>query len=185
VRSAAARHGIDIPVMEGYRTDITDFKEQLARIKEKNPDAIFLLSYPKDMGIILKQAYEEGIRTKFLAPDTFSDPGIIAGAGKITEGIVYVMPEEKFSDEFVKNFKKKYRKNPNAFNALNYDALNLLAIAIERGGNSGEAIKNELLKIKDYEGATGSITFDEKGNAINRPLKLKTIKEGKAVNYQQ
>ena len=185
VRGAASRSGIDISIMEGYRAETIDFKDQLARIKEKNPEAIFLLSYPKDMGIILKQAQEEGITAKFFAPDTFSDPGIAEGARKITEGIVYIMPEEQLSDEFLKKFKKKYGKTPTVFNALSYDALNLLARAIERGGNNGAAIKDDLLKIKDYQGATGSITFDANGNAINRPLKLKTIKEGKPVNYQQ
>ncbi|MFA6376588.1 MAG: ABC transporter substrate-binding protein [Candidatus Paceibacterota bacterium] len=183
VRGAAGRSGIDIFIMEGYRAETIDFKEQLARIKEKNPEAIFLLSYPKDMRIILKQAHEQGVAAKFFAPDTFIDPGVIASPKKVTEGIVYIMPEEKFSDDFTKKFKKKYGRNPNVFNALNYDALNLLALAIERGGNDGAAIKEELLKIKDYQGSTGSITFDANGNAINRPLTLKTVKEGKAVLY--
>lgn len=185
VRSGASRSGINISIMEGYRPETVDFKEQLERIKEKNPEVIFLLSYPKDMGIILKQAQEEGSSAKFFAPDTFVDPGVIADPKKITEGIVYIMPEEEFADDFIKKFKKKYGKNPNVFNAMSYDALNLLALTIERGGNNGTAIKDELLKIKDYQGATGSITFDANGNAINRPLKLKTIKEGKPVNYQQ
>jgi branched-chain amino acid transport system substrate-binding protein len=185
VKGAASRNGIDISIMEGYRLETIDFKEQLARIEEKNPEVIFLLSYPKDMGIILNQAQEAGVSAKFFAPDTFIDSEVIADSKKITEGIVYIMPEERFADDFIKKFKKKYNKNPNVFNALSYDSFNLLALAIERGGNNGAAIKDELLKIKDYQGATGSITFDANGNAINRPLKLKTIKEGKPVNYQQ
>jgi len=182
VRSTASQSGLDISIVEGYRADSIDFKDQLARIREKNPEVIFLLSYPKDLGIILKQAYELAIPAKFMAPDTFIDPGII-GAGKITEDIIYVMPEESFSDDFVKKFKKKFGKTPNVFNAMNYDCMNLLALAIDRGGNNGPAIKEELLKIKDYEGATGSITFDEYGNAINRPLQVKTVREGKSAPY--
>jgi len=185
VKGAASPNGVEILIMEGYRAETIDFKDQLVRIKEKNPEAIFLLGYPKDLGIILKQAQEEGIGAKFFAPDTFSDPDIAAGARKITEGIVYIMPEEELADDFIKKFKKKYGKTPTVFNALSYDALNLLALAIGRGGNNGPSIKDELLKIKDYQGATGSITFDEKGNAINRSLMLKTIREGKTVNYQK
>jgi len=185
VRGAAGQNGIAISIVEGYRAETIDFKEQLARIKEKNPEAIFLLSYPKDMGIILKQAKEEGAAAKFFAPDTFVDPGVIGSPKKITEGIVYIMPEEDLADDFVKKFKKKYNKIPNVFNALNYDALNLLAQAIARGGNNGPAIKAELLKIKDYQGASGSINFDENGNAINRPLTLKTMKEGKPVDCRE
>lgn len=185
VKRNAAEHGIEILAMEGYRQDNKDFSEQLGRIKEKNPEAVFLLGYPLDMTIILKQAGELGLNAKYLAPDTFLDPSIVTAAGRITEGIIYVVPDENMAPDFVASFKKKYKKEPNILNAMTYDAFNLLALAIQRGGNDGTAIRDELFKIKDYAGASGIITFDENGDAINRPLQLKTIKEGKAVDYRQ
>jgi len=185
VKRKAPECDIEILAMEGYRPETVDFKEQLSRIKEKNPEVIFLLGYPRDMGLILEQARDLQIKSNYLAPDAFGDPTLLASAGRLAEGVVYVMPEINFSPEFIKNFKKKYKKEPNLFNALTYDALNLLALAIKRGGNNGEAIKDELLKIKDYEGVSGIITFDEYGDAIDRPLELKTIKEGREVNYRQ
>jgi len=184
VKRKAAEFGIEILAMEGYRKDNADFAEPLSRIKEKNPQAVFLLGYPRDMELILRQARELEIELKYFAPDTFGDPKFQAGAGQAAEGVVYVAPVENMAPEFIENFKKKYKKDPNIFNAMTYDALNLLVLAIQRGGNNGEAIRNELLKVKDYQGASGIITFDEHGDAVNRPLELKTIKEGKKVSYR-
>lgn len=184
VRRQAAQEGIEVLLMEGYRKDEVDFSEQLGRIKEKNPGAIFLLGYPQDTGLVLKQARELGIESKYLAPDTIIDPSFAETAGKASEGIIYVGPNEVLSPKFAADFKKKYKKEPNVFNALAFDALNLLALAIERGGYDGTAIRDEMLKIKDYPGASGIITFDEHGDAMNLPLNVKTIKEGKAINYQ-
>jgi branched-chain amino acid transport system substrate-binding protein len=185
IRREAALAGIEVLVAEGYKKDANDFRGQLRRVQEKNPNAVFLLGFPRDMGLILKQANDLKLGTDFFAPATFEKLVIETIAGEAAEGLVYVMPVDTFSDEFTRNFKKKYGKDPNFVNALNYDALNLLVVAIERSGYNGEAIRNELLKVADYPGASGIITFDETGQAINRPLEVKTIKEGEAVNYQQ
>jgi len=185
VKRKTAEYGIDILAMEGYRKDNTDFSEQLGRIKEKDPEVIFLLGWPNDMSLILSQAREIGLNPKYFAPDTFEDPRMLKTAGRITEGVVYVAPEENLAPEFIKKFKKKYKKEPNIYNALCYDAFNLLVAAVKMGGNNGNAIRDELLKIKDYQGATGIITFNEHGDAVNRPLKVKTIKEGASIPYQK
>jgi branched-chain amino acid transport system substrate-binding protein len=185
VEKKAADQGMEVLAFESYMGDSNDFRTQLAKIGAKNPQAIFLLGYPKDMGLILKQAGEMGIKAQFFAPDSFDDPSIIETAGAAAEGVIYSLPSDQTSATFKENFKNKYGKDPSIMNALSYDAFNLLALAIQRGGNDGTAIKNELYKIHDYAGASGTITFDSNGDAINRPMTLKSVKDGKAVAYQK
>jgi branched-chain amino acid transport system substrate-binding protein len=180
----ANQKGITIVDSESYSSDAIDFRTQLAKISGKNPDIIFLLGYPKDMGLILKQAGEIGIKSQFLAPDSFDDPSIVATAGKAAEGVIYVVPSDQATDKFKADFKTRYGKEASIMNALSYDAFNLLALAIQKGGDNGTAIKNELYKIHDYAGASGIITIDSNGDAINRPMVFKVIKDGKAVSYQ-
>jgi branched-chain amino acid transport system substrate-binding protein len=183
VKRKASEFGIEILAMEGYRQETADFKDQLSRVKEKNPEVIFLMGYPRDMGLILKQAGELQFQSKYLAPDTFWDPDLLAIASRATEDIAYVIPEINFAPDFILKFKKRYKNDPNVFHVLCYDALNLLALAIGRGGYNGTAIRDELFKIKDYQGASGIITFDENGDAINRPLELRTVEGRKVVPY--
>ena len=181
----ASLAGIDILDSESYSFDATDFRTQLAKIAEKKPSAIFLAGYPNDMALILKQAGEMGIKAQFFAPDTFDDPTILATAGKAAEGVIYIVPSDQTPESFKSAFKAKYGKDPDILSKMDYDAVNLLALAIQRGGNDGTAIKNELYKIHDYPGVTGPITIDSNGDAINRVLAFKTIENGKAIPYQQ
>jgi branched-chain amino acid transport system substrate-binding protein len=180
----APGQGMNILMSEGYEADATDFRTQLAKIAEKKPEVVFLFGYPKDMGLIVKQASAMGIKTQFLAPDTFGEVSV-GIAKSAADGVIYVLPNDGTSAAFKEAYKNKYSKEPNNFNAVNYDAVNLLALAIGKGGNNGTAIKDELYKIKDYSGASGNITIDSNGDAINRPILLKTIKDGKTVEYQQ
>jgi len=182
IRREAPLAGIEIMAVEGYRPDNENFAGQLARIKEKNPRAVFILGYPREMGLILKQAQKNSLKADFFAPDTFAAPAIKSVAGTAAEGIIYIMPSDTFTPEFVGNFKKKYGHAPNYIEGLSYDAFNLLALAIGRGGHDGAKVRDILLGIKDYQGVSGIITFDEHGNAINRPLALRTVMEGREVH---
>lgn len=183
IKREAPALGIEILGIEGYKKDALDFGNQLWRAKEKNPDAVFLMGFPKDIGLILKQAHKIGLAADFFAPATFENPIVKSIAGSAAGNIVYVMPCDEFPKEFADNFKRKYGEIPNFVEALNYDAVNLLALAIERGGYEGTAIRDELLKIKDYPGASGYITFDETGQAIDRNTVVKVMKDGQSTPF--
>lgn len=69
--------------------------------------------------------------------------------------------------EFVKAFKEKYNKEPDAFSALGYDAVQILVQAIQNAGEADPAkIKDALASVKDFEGVTGKMTIDEQHNPI-------------------
>jgi branched-chain amino acid transport system substrate-binding protein len=176
--------GINVVASESYSSDATDFRTQLAKIAGKNPEAIFLMGYANDMTLVIKQAAEMGIKSSFLASDMF-DVVQLATVGKAAEGVIYAIGDDKTSDAFKVAFKAKYGKEANIYEAMNYDAVNLLALAIQRGGNDGIAIKNELYKIHDYPGASGTINFDSNGDAVDHPMILKIVKDGKTIPYQQ
>lgn len=178
--------GGSISITEGYNPDATDFRTQLTKIKEKNPKVIFLLGYPKDMATILRQAQELGLKSQFLAPDTFNDPQVIEQAGNSAEGVIFVYPSngdptkwQVFNDKI----KNKYGKDANIITAMAYDATNVLAEAMKKGP-SGEKVKEGLDQLKDYPGVTGSITFDKNGDAVSREMTVGIVKDGKFQDYR-
>jgi branched-chain amino acid transport system substrate-binding protein len=178
--------GGNILVTEGYEPEVTDFRTSLTKLKNARPQAVFLLGYPKDMSLILKQSKEIGLNEQFLAPDTFDAPEILQWAGEAAEGVIFVYPALPQTDrlkKFSEALKRKFGKEPNMLNAMGYDAIRLLALAIEEGGEKGEQIKEALYKIKNFPGVTGDITFDKNGDVIYRPIGVKTVKGGKFVEY--
>lgn len=182
--------GGNITAVEVFEQGATDFRTQLTKIKDSNPEAIFLIGY-KETILILKQAKELGIETQILSTPMFEDPEILEKVGDLAEGVIYIYyggfdpkSEEEQIKVFVSSFNEKYGREPGYYTALSYDATKIISVAIEKGGFNSEGIKSALYDIKDYPGLTGSTSFDENGDVI-KPVTLKTVKDGKFVEYKQ
>lgn len=151
-----------------------------------SPDALYLPGYYKELAGILKQARQLGLKTKILSVNSFYDPKLLQIAGDSAEGAIFTYPmydpknKDAVTRKFVDAFKKKYEKEPDIFAAQGYDALNLVALAISKGGFTAEAIREELSKVKNYPGVGGTITFDLNGDVI-KPLRLMIVRQGKFV----
>lgn len=181
------KNGGTVLISEGYAFDTVDFRTQLTKIQAKNPGLIFLIGYPKEMAIVMKQSKELGIKSQFLAPDSFNVPQIIDWSGNTTEGVIFVYPSDGDPmrwQEFKQKINSTYGKDANTITAMAYDATNVLAASMQDNGFTGEAIKNGLYQIKDYPGVTGNITFDKNGDAINRLMRVMIVKDGKFQDYK-
>lgn len=175
-----------IVISEGYNPDATDFRTQLIKIQAKNPSVIFLIGYPNDMAMVLKQAKELGIKSQFIAPDTFNEPKIIDLGGSATEGVIFLYPkggDPKLYQEFNQKIKNKYGDNATIVTSMAYDTMNVLATAMKSNGITAESIKIGLYQIKDYPGVTGNFTFDKNGDVISRSYIFKVVKGGMFVDY--
>ncbi len=170
---------------ETFDQNATDFRSQLTKIKKATSEAIYLVGY-KEMGYILKQAKEIGIRTQFLSTVMFEDPEILKIAKNAAEGVIYSASafdpksENTVIQNFVKSFEEKYNQVPDIFAGLSYDATKIMSIAITQGGYSGEGIKTAMYNVKNYPGVAGETSFDANGDAILSPI-IKQVKNGKFV----
>jgi branched-chain amino acid transport system substrate-binding protein len=74
---------------------------------------------------------------------------------------------------YVQEFQKRFEATPNFHAALAYDAILLLADAIERAGTTeSDPLREELAKTKDFPGLTGEITFTPAGDAVKKYKKV-------------
>jgi len=173
---------------ESFDQGQSDFRTQIAKIKRLKPDGIYILGVPIEVGHILRQSAEIGLKTKFLM-NNMEDPNLIKIAGSAAEGIFFAIPffDPQNPNPKVKNFSNQYvnrfKRLPDMFAADSYDAVYLVKLAIEKGGYKGEGIKNALYGIKDFPGVNGLITFDENGD-VTKPLAIKTVKDGKFILYE-
>ena len=178
--------GGNIIVVEFFEQEATDFRTQLIKIKQFNPEAVYIIGY-KEQIQILKQYKELGMKAQILAPIMFEDPEIINMVGDIAEGAIYTYraydPQSNQTEvkEFILNFKAKYGIEPDNWAAQSYDALKIVALAIEIGGYDAEGIKKEIYEIENFPGVSGLTTFDENGDVI-KSIRLKTVRNGKFVD---
>ncbi|KYD09529.1 MULTISPECIES: ABC transporter substrate-binding protein [Heyndrickxia] len=168
---------------EAYVQKDTDFRSTLTRIKSKNPEFVFVPGYYEEVGLILKQAREIGLNVPFMGGDGWDSPKLIEIGGKEATNNTYITNHYSSGDsdakiqDFVKAFKAKYKdKTPDAFNALGYDTLYLLADAIKRAGSSEpEKIQKALAETKELDLISGKMTLDENHNPIKSATILKFV----------
>lgn len=182
-KKAFTTKGGSIVADEFYDENSTDFRTQITKIAASQPEAVYLLGY-KQMGYVLRQAKEQGLKPQFLSTVTFEDPEILKIAGDAANGVIYSASSfDPKSDkgvvhEFATAFEAKYHSSPDIFAGLSYDALKILAIALSGHGTESENIKNGLYKVKGYRGVAGETSIDDNGDAILTPV-IKTVRDGK------
>ena len=189
-KDAFAKLGGDIVSEEQFQTNQTDFKAILTNIKAANPDIIFAPSSITTAPLIIKQARELGITATIAAGDTWENSTIIENAGKDSEGVVlstFFDEAEPANDEassFIKGFKEYLVENKQediipAVSALGYDSYLASIKAIETAGSTDTSAIRDALQGVQIDGVTGSITFNETGDANKDIAFIKTIKDGK------
>jgi len=178
------KRGGKVLVTEFYELGNTDFYPQLTKAKNANPDLIYFCSLTEDGALAVKQARELGIKAQILGTDEFGNEQFNRVAGKAVEGsYVYWTegPKKPKSLEFEQRFKKKYNLESIAIDKGSYDALNILADALERAGTvtDGQKIREALTKT-NFEGIRQRYTFAENGQAKIEMWVVK-IEKGKPV----
>lgn len=189
-KDAFAKLGGEIVSEEQFQTNQTDFKAILTNIKAANPDIIFAPSSITTAPLIIKQARELGITATIAAGDTWENSTIIENAGKDAKGVVistFFDEAEPANDEaaaFIKGFKEYLVKNKQediipAVSALGYDSYLAAIKAIETANSTDTTAIRDALKGIQIDGVTGSITFNETGDANKDIAFIKTVKDGK------
>ncbi len=179
------KNGGKIVAFETYTTNNKDFSSQLTKIKQANPDIIFLPNYYSEVPLQIQQAKRLGITAPFIGSDSWGSEELVKLCGKDCEGYYFSThyAADSASDttkKFIANYKAKYGTTPDDVAALTYDSFGLLWQALKTAGkNDRPAVRDALAKIPQYEGVTGNMQFKEgSGDPVKSAVILK-IKDGK------
>ena len=166
VKSAAER-GAQVVASEGYQPDEKDFRSTLVRVRDAKPDGIVLISYYADGALIAGQVKNTGINLPLVAVGSVYSPKFLELGGAAVNGVysnTSFFPEEPRAEvqNFVKRFRAKYNREPDAFNAYAYDAVILAASAIRSAASTDrKAIRDAFYRVKDVPSVVfGKATFD-------------------------
>lgn len=176
---AFTKAGGSIVSEESYATNDKDFNAQLTKIKNANPDVVYLPDYYGTVALIAKQLRAQGITAPIVGADGWD--GLTSNAGDEVLGGYYsnhyaVDSTEPAVKKFVESFRAKYNKDPNSFAALGYDCVYLIRDAIvAAGAEDSIAVRDALVKT-DGDYVTGHLTFDEKHNPIKSAVMLELVK---------
>jgi len=168
---------------ESYSEGDIDFRAQLTSLKSKKAEAIFVPGYYTEVGLLVRQARDLGIRIPIIGGDGWDSPKLIEIGGKALEGCYYsnhYSPDDPdpLVQSFVVEFKAKYGELPDAMAPLGYDAAMILFEAIKRAGSLDPAkVRDEIAKTKEYSGIAGKVTIDSLRNAEKPAVIIKIENE--------
>ena len=180
----AAELGLEIVAKESYTGGDVDFRSQLTKISAANPDVLFIPVYYEDAALIVAQKAEIGITATMLGADGWDGVlgSVDAANTDALEGAYFCnhySPESEDEDlqAFIAKYKETYDADPNAFAALGYDAMYMLAEAITNAGSEDAQAIVDAMAALEFDGITGHIIFDENRNPI-KPAAINTITGG-------
>ncbi len=179
-RDTLTEIGVEILTTETFQStgisesDEINFSAQLTRIKDVNPDAIFIAAQlPEQTGILI-QGRQVGISAT--VPFITSLINDVENAGAAAEGAISFAGWISTADTpgnqaFVQNYRAAYDSEPNAWTAQSYAAVYIVVAAIaEAQSTDPSAIRSALANTKDFDTVLGAFSFNDDGDAVYDPI---------------
>ena len=177
--------GGKVVAFETYTTNDKDFSAQFTKIKQAQPDMIFLPNYYSEVPLQIQQAKRLGINVPFVGSDSWGSQELTKLCGQDCEGYYFsthyapdvATPAAK---AFIDAYQAKYKSLPDDVAALTYDSFGLLWQAIKSSGKIDRlAVRDALAQIPKYEGVTGNMTFKEGSTDPIKSAVIIQIRSGK------
>jgi branched-chain amino acid transport system substrate-binding protein len=175
--------GGQVVVRETYTGDDQDFSAILAKVKDANPDVLYLPDYYSTVNLIAGQAKERGITAALLGGDGWDSPDLDTS---VTEGGYFTnhfSPDDtrQVVQDFVKKYEEKYGATPDALAALAYDAANVLLMSMENAESTTDVTKvAQAMESGTFPVVSADISFDAQHNPVKAAVVLK-VDAGKVI----
>jgi branched-chain amino acid transport system substrate-binding protein len=183
--------GGEIVAEQKYAEGDKDFRAQLTAVRAAKPDVIAATGFYTEAALICIQARSLGLDVPVIGGDGWEAPQLTELGGKAVEGTYYSTyfsadnhaPEVR---DFVKRYQARWNnEKPEGVSALGYDAMYLIAAAMERAGSTDrKKLRDEIAATKDFSGVTGKTTIDAERNS-SKPAVMLVVKNGKTEFFEQ
>jgi len=184
-----AKKGIQVVADEPYQKGSPDYRSTLAKIKARNPDLVFMVSYVADAILLMRQAREMGLQPKaFLG----------GGAGFTTaefarEKVIsnYVLSCTQWTEdvnwpgakEFFKRYISRFGKEPTYNAACAYASMMIMAETAAKAGGDREKTRIGLRAGK-WNGIMGEVKFTDYAGFTNQNNHQMLVQQLQGGNYE-
>ena len=187
-RQRFAARGGTIAGALSYPSGQSDFRAAMAAIRaqQPQPDVLFFSGLPSEAGQLVRQAREAGLTQPILSGDGFDTPLIGDVAGGLADDVFYSTHVALDSGaprvrRFMAAYRRRYGRAPeNAFAALGYDTMRLIAGAIRRARSAEPAaIRRSLAATRGFRMVTGTLSYAPGRRIPVKPVAVLRLKDGR------
>ena len=178
-----------VPAYESFTTGTEDFGDQLEVIAGAECDVLFTPQYYNEVPLIVRQARAVGLDVPIIGNDGWSDPHLTELCRTDCDGTFYgahYVPAGATgaTKEFIDKFEAREGEIPSDVGALTWDAMQLVAQAIENCGEltgdlatDRQCVRDGMAEIREFEGITGRMSFTNEGDPV-KCMVIATIRGG-------
>ena len=192
----APNFGITIVADEVYDKSATDLSAIVAKLKSNAEiQAVVNWSIVPAQSILAKNIRQAGWQVPIYQSHGFANIKYAEAAGVAAEGIIFPAsrllvaealpegPQKAFLLKYTKSYESKFKEKVSTFGGHTYDAMTILAKAIEVGGEDREKVRAALENIKGLIGTSGTFNFSETdhGGLGLDAFTMLTVKNGQFV----
>ncbi|PLC54345.1 leucine ABC transporter subunit substrate-binding protein LivK [Pollutimonas nitritireducens] len=189
VKSELEKAGIKVAFFEGINAGDTDYSAIITKLKSTGADFVYYGGYHPEMGLLLRQGAEQGLKVKFMGPEGVGNPDINAIAGAAVEGMLLTLPADFTQDPsnagIVKAFKDKKRDPGGAFQLTAYSATKAIADGIKGAGVDDPVKVAAYLHANTVATPIGKISWNKQGDLTEFKFDIFTWhKDGSKTVYK-
>jgi branched-chain amino acid transport system substrate-binding protein len=179
-RDAFEAGGGQVVVWETYTGEDSDFSAILTKVKDANPDVLYLPDYYSTVNLQAAQAREMGITAVFLGGDGWdsSELDVEALAGGYHTNHYSPDDPRPVVKEWVDSYQAKYGLVPDALATLAYDAATMLLQGIEKAGTDDPAKVAQALESMQFDVVSGQSYYDDQHNPVKSAAILQITTAG-------
>lgn len=168
VRDALNKANIEVSMFEGINAGDNDYSAVITKIRASGSDFVYFGGYHPEMGLLLRQAAEQGLKVGFMGPEGVGNPDINAIAGPSVQGMLLTLPAD-FSQnpenkEIVKAFTDKKRNAAGAFQLTAYAATQVIADGIKGAKSTDPAKVIKYLHANTFDTPIGKVSWNKQGD---------------------
>jgi branched-chain amino acid transport system substrate-binding protein len=184
VEEVVKTHGATVVAREYTDNKASDFNAILTKIRATKPDVIVYGGMDDTAGPMAKQIHQLGIKTPLVSGDGACSPEFIKLAGDGADQLTCTRAGEAVErlprgEQFMTRYQAKFGSPVQIYSPYSYDAVYVIAEAIRRAGSVDRAAVAAAVAATDYDGLTGHIAFDPKGDLKNGAISVYKVTDGK------
>lgn len=170
VKASLEKLGANIALYDGINAGDSDYSAVITKLKTIKPDVVFFGGYPPEMGLLLRQAKEQGLQTQFMGAEGAFNQSLVEIAGPALEGMLFTYPAD-FSaraenQAIVQAFEKAQRPANGAYQMPAYAAVQVLHESMKVVGTDPKKVA-EYMHSNRFDTVIGPVAFDRKGDLKN------------------
>jgi branched-chain amino acid transport system substrate-binding protein len=167
------RAGVEPVLIQGYTNNSQDFTPVTLAVKQSGADVMSTyMTLPTDQGIFARQLPQLGVNIAWVGSPTTVATTTLKLAGPALYGSYgvadFAADSSPAAKEFATKYEATYKSAPDFNGAWTYDAVHVLAFAIENAKSiDSQQIREAILSVKIYQGAEGIYNFDQNGDGLH------------------